>query len=172
MSLFGKNFLNFHFKVDCSDHYKLDLSLWKEETGVLDNDQESVKFCHMEGQIVKAGEEKRVRACTKCYCSKDKDKSYCHSPVSNAYLQFDNFFFFSTEKLDLLSFWMGDDAARQRSALRGVEPCRVMTHHNKSLLFRLINWEIVGKWSTKLALKLFSPTKLARLCVVTSYPIY
>ena len=99
MSLFGKNFLNFHFKVDCSDHYKLDLSLWKEETGVLDNDQESVKFCHMEGQIVTAGEEKRVRACTKCYCSKDKDKSYCHSPVSNAYLQFDNFFSFRPKNL-------------------------------------------------------------------------
>ena len=74
-------------KVDCSDHYKLDLSLWREETAGMDNDsRESVKFCHMDGQIVKAGEEKRVRACTKCYCSGggkdgDDDKNYCHSPA-------------------------------------------------------------------------------------------
>ena len=31
---------------------------------------------------------------------------------------------------------MGDGAARHRSALCGTEPCRVMTHHNKSLIFK------------------------------------
>ena len=31
---------------------------------------------------------------------------------------------------------MGDGAARRRSALRGAQPCRVMTHHNKSCFFQ------------------------------------
>ena len=34
---------------------------------------------------------------------------------------------------------MGDGAARHHSALRSIEPCRVMTFHKKSLKFELFS---------------------------------
>ena len=56
--------------------------------------------------------------------------------------------------ISLLLFWMGDGAARHRSALRTTEPCRVMTYHNKSLLSTLINsfWQTV--WTLSIEKKI------------------
>ena len=48
---------------------------------------------------------------------------------------------------------MGDDATRHRSALCGTEPCRVMTHHNKRLIFEeffipnLVGHLVVGNFT-------------------------
>ena len=33
----------------------------------------------------------------------------------------------------IVLFWMGDGAARHRSVLPSTEPCRVMTHHSKTV---------------------------------------
>ena len=43
---------------------------------------------------------------------------------------------FKLVSLQKLCFRMGNGAARHRSALCGTKPCRVMTHHNKSLIFK------------------------------------
>ena len=40
----------------------------------------------------------------------------------------------------IVLFWIGDGAARHRSALRGIEPpCHVMTHLNKRLKFEKLS---------------------------------
>ena len=42
---------------------------------------------------------------------------------------------------------MGGGAARHGTALRGAQPCRVMTHHNKSCFFRMSSVPNVIKFS-------------------------
>ena len=72
---FDLSHLNLNPLVNCTDHYKLDLQLWKEEH------EENERFCQLHGSILKAGEDKLVRACTKCHCSKEADdKSFCFTP--------------------------------------------------------------------------------------------
>ena len=54
---------------------------------------------------------------------------------------------------------MGDGAARHHSALRSIEPCRVMTFHKKSLKFELLSIPPVKTTFSYNILGLFSPSK-------------